>query len=158
MLRVIRVVTFFYKNVVQLEVEITDRNSHISMPATVRTLIFHILTLHTLLTYLKKCQKYTKLLYILRLHYVEIFCIKKLTKLRKKMPKTNCKLKQNHIKIDVINLETCNSTKSSSCYIFEVTISFILHQGVFICVLYHLVEFQLGNSKKKLTIFHWKLE
>ena len=85
---------FFQKNVARIEVTCRNkkipRNWHIFVASTVRTLIFHILppktslSPHVLLTFLKNCQNYAKLLYTLRLLLQEIFFCRKTKTTRKK--------------------------------------------------------------------------
>ena len=56
------------------------------MSSKVRTLVIHILPPETIsLKIAEKCQKYAKLMYILRLLLQEIFFIEKLRQLEKKM-------------------------------------------------------------------------
>ena len=86
------------------------KNWHIFMLSTVRTLIFHIIPSETCsLTYLKNCQKYEKLLYILRLLLQEVFFCRK-TKTTQKNACSTSETKQSCIITYVLtNLKTCNS-------------------------------------------------
>ena len=61
------------------------------------------------LTYLKKCQKYVKLLYILSLLLQEIFFCRKTRTTRKKMLVVHQKQSKNVLLHVLTNLKTCNS-------------------------------------------------
>lgn len=81
--------TFFYKNVALIQITCrnkeTYRKSHIYISRSVWTLIFHILTPHTLTLSLKKYQIYALLLQILRLLLPEFFWHKNTKTTQKKM-------------------------------------------------------------------------